>query len=66
MGFNCLEVWEPLRVDSLLLTIKSPQDVLVMVLIWPTSEGWKCEPSWKLPIGFEPETTGLEIQRPNH
>ena len=37
-----------------------------LVLIWPTSEGWKAELTLKPPSGFELGTPGLEIQHLNH
>ena len=37
-----------------------------LVLIWSTLEGWKAESTLEPPNGFEPETPGLAVQRPNH
>ena len=37
-----------------------------LVLILPTSEGWKAESTLEPPSGFEHGTPGLGIQRLNH
>ena len=37
-----------------------------LVLIWSISEGWKIESTLEPPVGFEPGTLGLGIQRPEH
>ena len=39
--------------------------LIILLLISPTSEGWKAESSLP-PPGFEPRNTGLWIQRLNH
>ena len=51
---------EPLRGGSLLFTTKFPK---FLVLILPTSEGWKAELTLKPPGGFEHGTPGLGIQQ---
>ena len=58
MGFSCLKAREPLRRDSLVKKF--------LVLIWLTSEGWKAEPNFEPPSGFEQAYPGLAIQRLNH
>ena len=54
---------EPLRGGSLLFTSKSQK---FLVLILPTSEGWKAESTLEPPSGFEHGTPRLGIQRLNH
>ena len=57
MGFNWLE-------EAVYFLPLSSQKFLV--LIFPTSEGWKAEPTLEPPSGFEHGTPGLGIQRRNH
>ena len=54
---------EPLRADNLLLPLSSHK---FLVLILPTSTGWKAESTLEPPSGFEQGTPGLGIQRLNH
>ena len=50
--------------NSLNLLPLSLQKLLVLIL--PTSEGWKAKSTLEPPSGFEHEIPGLEIQYLNH
>ena len=63
MEFQCLNATEPLWGDSLFF-IMSPQGFVVLIL--STLVEWKAGPVIEPPSGFEPETSGTEIECPDH